>query len=91
MKVYICTYVCACVCVQEGGEALVDYLLAFMVFFSEMMDLIAGAPHKCRPEHWVMDQVENIFKDRVCLLSNEEVNNKETFYKERLDFKKTWI
>lgn len=40
---YICTY--------EVGEALVGYLPAFTVLFSEMLYLIAvGKPYQCRPE-----------------------------------------
>ena len=40
-------------------------------------------------EDQALSRVENIsFKHGGCLLSNGEVSNKETFYKERLDFKK---
>jgi len=67
--------------------ALVGDLPAFTVLLSEMLDLIAaGKPYRCRPEYWALYQVENVsFKDRICLLSNEEVNSKETFFKEKLD------
>lgn len=80
--------------IYEVGEALVGDLSAFTVLFSEMLNLIAaGKPCRCRLEYWVLYQVENVsFKDRICLLSNEEVNSKEMFFKEKLNFKMAlWI
>lgn len=63
------------ICIYEVGEALVGDLPAFTVLFSEMLDLIAaGKPYGCRPEYWALYQVENVsFKDRIFLLSSEEV------------------
>lgn len=49
-----------CICTYEVGEALADYLSAFTVRFSEMLDLTAaGKPSTCGPEDWVLCQLES--------------------------------
>ena len=61
-----------------------DWLpLAFTALYSEILVFAAGWATYYRPEDWAQYQVlmESLsFKDRVCLLYNEKVNNKENIF-----------